>query len=96
MCPNIRNTQVAKSVGEYSFRAVTEKLKKMKNEIQIGLEIQNSNLSALAYTAAMVYTVVYTVVHTAAAMVYTVVNVIGVLNVLVHCPPNVPASVTPI
>ena len=41
----------------------------MKNEIQIGLEIQNSNLSALVYTAAMVYTVVYT----AAAMVYTVV-----------------------
>ena len=45
------------------------KKKKMKNEIQIGLEIQNSNLSALVYTAAMVYTVVYT----AAAMVYTVV-----------------------
>ena len=41
----------------------------MKNEIQIGLEIQNSNLSALVYTAAMVYSVVYT----AAAMVYTVV-----------------------
>ena len=41
----------------------------MKNEIQIGLEIQNANLSALVYTAAMVYTVVYT----AAAMVYTVV-----------------------
>ena len=80
MCPNIRNTQVAKSVGEDSFRAVTEKRKEMKNEIQIGLEIQNSNLSALVYTAAMVYTVVYTaaamvytVVYTAAAMVYTVV-----------------------
>ena len=36
------------------------KKKKIKNEIQIGLEVQNSNLSALVYTAAMVYTVVYT------------------------------------
>ena len=69
MCPNRRNTEVAKSVGEYSFLAVTEKRKKMKNEIEIGLEIQNSNLSALVYMAAIVYTVVYT----AAAMVYTVV-----------------------
>ena len=48
------------------------KKKKMKNEIQIGLEIQNSNLSALVYTvvctaAAMVYTVVYTA---AAAGIY--------------------------
>ena len=49
------------------------KKKKIKTEIQIGLEIQNSNLSALVHTAAMVYTVVYTVVYTAAPMVYTVV-----------------------
>ena len=49
------------------------KKKKIKSEIQIGLEIRNSNLSALVHTAAMVYIVVCTVVYTAAPMVYTVV-----------------------
>ena len=47
------------------------KKKKIKTEIQIGLEIQNSNLSALVHTAAMVYTVVYTAVPMVHTVIYT-------------------------